>query len=82
MPLWTNWQSRLSQKEKFSEFKSQQGYQIVVDMQYCLRYNNVSASVVESAYTSDLKSDASACGFKSHHSHQCRCGLMDKATLF
>ena len=28
------------------------------------------ASVVESVYTRDLKSLASACGFESHHSHQ------------
>lgn len=28
MPRWTNWQSRLSQKEKCCEFKSHSGYQV------------------------------------------------------
>ena len=28
MPRWTNWQSRLSQKEKCCEFESHSGYQI------------------------------------------------------
>jgi hypothetical protein len=27
-PLWANWQSRLSQKEKHSQFESGQGYQL------------------------------------------------------
>ena len=29
MPLWTNWQSRFSQKEECSRFDSEQGYQIL-----------------------------------------------------
>jgi len=28
MPPWTNWQSRFSQKEEFSPFDSEVGYQI------------------------------------------------------
>ena len=30
MPLWTNWQSRFSQKEECSRFDSEQGYQNLV----------------------------------------------------
>jgi hypothetical protein len=45
LPLWTNWQSHLSQKEKFSQFESEQGHH--VDMQDCLGYNKVIASMVK-----------------------------------